>query len=187
MAGFTGYLNSRPHRAGVNWVRDLYGVQQPQHGAAGMAARATGWGKYLRFVGPAFLAYSAYSGFREGGLWGATKNVARETATTYAIGAGLSALGITLGGIAATTFAGVGIAAGIGYGAGLRPRHLSRPWVDEYSKKQDRLEIATPIMDEYGTVATMRQRSIRAIQNSRLNGRTALGNEGMLMYQRFNR
>jgi hypothetical protein len=65
--------------------------------------------------------------------------------------------------------------------------HLARPWVHEYMKKHARLEMATPLIDQFGTVATMRQRSLQAINNSKINGRTALGAEGLLTYSPYAR
>lgn len=177
MGAFTNYTNSKIHHEAAGWAKDLYGIQQPQHGAIGAVSKATGMGKYLRFLGPAFLAYSAYEGYQQGGVGGAIGSIVSTTIETYAMGVAYSAVGGVTG-----VLGGMALGAGVAYAAGVRPHMLARPWVDEYAKKNARIEMATPIMDEYGTVATMRQRSMRAIQNSRVNGRTALGNEAALTY-----
>lgn len=48
-------------------------------------------------------------------------------------------------------------------------------------KAARRLEMGTPIVDVFGTQATMRQRSLQAIQRSAISGRSALGMEAQLM------
>lgn len=176
------YLNSSIHQAGVSEVRSLFGMK-PSAPGGGLVSRAAHGGGIFRLFGPAFLAVSAYQGYKEGGVWGAAKGMAGEAATWYAFGAAMKVMApIAVGAIG---LAGIGAAAA--YSAGVRPRHLMRPWTNEYVKKHARVEMATPIMDEYGTVATMRQRSIRAIQNSKLNGRTALGNEATYSFRPYHR
>jgi len=44
------------------------------------------------------------------------------------------------------------------------------------------LEMGSPILDQFGTVSTLRQRSLAAIQNSKVNGRMALGQEAALLH-----
>jgi hypothetical protein len=44
------------------------------------------------------------------------------------------------------------------------------------------MEMGAPIADQYGTISTLRQRSLAAIQNSHVNGRMALGNEAALLH-----
>jgi hypothetical protein len=153
------------HGAGMSAVRDLYGVGKTK----GL------W----RAFGPAALGMAAYGGYQEGGVSGAVGEMASETATWYALGAGMKLAGpLALGAVA-----GVGAAA-LGLGAvGVGPQHFARPYVHDYMKKRARLEMGTPVMDPYGQVATMRQRSIMAMNNSRVNGRTAIGNEAFLLSQ----
>jgi hypothetical protein len=64
---------------------------------------------------------------------------------------------------------------------------LFRGQMREHAIKHATLEMGAPAQDPFGTISTMRQRSIMAIQNSRVNGRTALGNEAMLLYSGYNR
>ena len=44
------------------------------------------------------------------------------------------------------------------------------------------LEMGSPIVDQYGSISTLRQRSLAALQNSHVNGRMALGNEAALLH-----
>jgi hypothetical protein len=66
---------------------------------------------------------------------------------------------------------------------------------EEYSRKTDlgiarnkqigSLELGAPIQDPFGTISTLRQRSLSAIQNTHVNGRMALGNEAALLHSNF--
>jgi hypothetical protein len=49
------------------------------------------------------------------------------------------------------------------------------------------LELGGPVMDQFGTLATMRQRSVAAIQNSKLNARSVLSNEATYTYRPYYR
>jgi len=44
------------------------------------------------------------------------------------------------------------------------------------------LDMGRPITDQFGTISTLRQRSLSALQNSHVNGRMALGNEAALLH-----
>lgn len=135
------------------------------------------WARVGGIASLAFMGYSAYSGFQEGGVFGAAKNVVRDAAIqgiargafNAVVGAGLAVP--TLVGVAA-----VGAAYG-GYRLGEAGQH--------YAKSLRRLEMGTDIVDTFGTISTMRQRSLNAIQNSRVNGRMALGNEASLMHMPY--
>jgi len=59
--------------------------------------------------------------------------------------------------------------------------------IKSYRREHAGVQMGTPSVDPFGNNATMRQRSINAIQNSRLNGRTALSNEAALMYSPYMR
>jgi hypothetical protein len=50
------------------------------------------------------------------------------------------------------------------------------------SRRMKELELGMPIVDEYGTMGTLRQRSLQAIQSSRINGRVGLGNEAAILH-----
>ena len=154
------------HKAGMQGAGELVGLGQSKG--------------LLKAVGVGFGGYAAISGYQHGGLSGMAGELASEAASWYAFGAMtpiLSAAAVTAAGAAA--FTGVGMAA-----AGWQPQKiLSRPYVNDYMRRHAKLEMGTPAMDQFGTIATMRQRSIQAIQNSRISGRGALGNEASMFHR----
>jgi len=166
------YMGSSMHQAGMRGVKDMVGLS----------------GKGLgRLIGPAFTLMAAAQGYQEGGVSGAAMGAASEIGTFYAFNAALSAMGTS----AAVIGAGVGLAAGAGLGAfyasGGETKQLFRPFTNEYLKKHARLEMGTPVLDRFGTMSTMRQRSFQALQNSKINGRSALGNEALMSYSPYYR
>ncbi len=158
---------------------------QSELGFGKAGAKLGGFGKWL---GRGFVGYSVYSGYKEGGAWGAVKGGATHVATTYAFGVVQKALGM---GSSWPVVAGLGITAAAAgatyYGAtGVAPwQALARPYVREHMKKYNQLEMGRPIVDQFGALATMRQRSLMAIQNSKINGRSALGNEATLQFSPY--
>ena len=126
-----------------------------------------------RFAGAAFpgafTAYAIYSGYQEGGVMGALQEGAMSVATMAAWEMGMTALGG-----AAVPLA---VAAGAGY-AGYKFADAAA----QYGRGLKKLNMGAPVTDMFGTVATTRQRSLQALQNTHINGRMALGNEGMLMH-----
>jgi hypothetical protein len=136
-------------------------------GGKGVGGRAAGFLGRAAF--PLFTAYSAYSGYQEGGVAGAVRNVT----TDALIWGGMRAGWAMIGGPATLVAAGI---AGAGYG-------VYR--LGEAARKQERrvrgLELGADVVDRFGTLSTMRQRSLQAIQNSHLSGRMALGSEALLL------
>ena len=68
----------------------------------------------------------------------------------------------------------------IGAAAAYGTYRAVQKWADmsiNRSKRARRLEFGTPVLDVFGNMATMRMRSLQALQRSSLNGRYALGNE----------
>lgn len=177
------FFSGKHHGKGMSWLKESVGL-----------GKGPWWS---RAIGPAFMAYSAYSGYQEGGVWGATKSVGTDIGTTYLLGRGFSFLGgvaakatgvgVAAAGLAAAGIGIYGAASGQGFGGALGTVYgaISRPAIHDYAKSHARLEMGTPLVDPFGTAATMRQRSLMAIQNSRVNGRTALGNEATLLYQGY--
>jgi hypothetical protein len=47
------------------------------------------------------------------------------------------------------------------------------------------LELGGPIQDQFGTISTLRQRSLNALQNTHVNGRMAFGQEAALLHSTF--
>lgn len=187
MAGaFKSFMGSAVHREGLAFVKmDL------------------GFGKYApkgvgRLLGPAFLAITAYQGYKEAGPWGAVRETGKSLATSYTFGAVTKALGI--GGLgSAVGYAGIGIGLGIGaavgadyafrgitpFGGGSLFSLVARPAVAAHMRRHQEVEMGRPVIDQFGTLATMRQRSLAAIQSSKINGRSALSNEATLMYRPY--
>jgi len=173
------YFGSNLHRSGIEWTKGMLGAGlTPEMRALGINtwSRATG---VMRLLGPAWIAYRAYEGFKEGGPGGAVKGAAFALGESYlfphvAHMAGMAALG----GAAML---------GMQYGmTGAGPLEtLTRPLVREHMRKHAKLEMGRPIHDQFGNVATMRQRSVMAIQNSKINGRSALGHEATLAYSPY--
>jgi len=120
-------------------------------------------------LGAGFMAYSLYSGYQEGGIMGAIRE------------GGSQALNMTLWGAAETALSspigtGLMIAAGVGYaGKYLGDKSIA------YARSLRNVTMGAPIVDPFGTVATMRQRSLNALQNTHINGRISLGQEAVLM------
>jgi hypothetical protein len=117
-----------------------------------------------------YTAGMAYSGYQEGGVWGAAKNTAQAGIENALFNVGLRAIGnpVTLG-LAAT--------AAIGYGV-----YRYGKAAGKYGKGIKKVEMGAPFVDTFGTAATIRQRSLSALQNSHVNGRMAMGSEAALMH-----
>ena len=183
------YLGSGIHQKGAEWVKWELGIHQD------IKKMPSGWMKrFAKWGGRGFLGYSAIQGYREEGLWGTAKAVPASLATTYALGAawggikggvmaGAAAVAPIVGGIAT-----LGAIAGAAYyqQTGVAPWHiLARPYVRDHMRKHAKLEMGAPVYDQFGTLSTMRQRSVAAIQNSHINARSALGHEAMSMYRPY--
>lgn len=172
IAGAAGsYLRSGTHRAGMGGARSFLGIGH--NGRPGS--------KLMKGL----LAVEMYQGYQRGGVGGAISAGVHQAVTGYAFDAVMHATGagkIALAGLGAATLAGaVSYATG-----GTNPlEFLARPYVKDHMKRHSQLEMGRPSVDEFGTLATMRQRSLAAIQNSRINGRSALGNEGQISYRPY--
>jgi len=170
-------MASRPGRAFAQGVGETFGMHYEGGVSKGFMGRKAAGGVFAagkmaalgRGLFPVFTAYSAYSGYKEGGIMGATKNVAADAATWGAMRAAWSMFAnpVTLGAAAV---------AGLGYGG----YKLGEAAI-AHEKRIKGLELGADVVDRFGTISTMRQRSLQAIQNSHLNGRGALGNEALIM------
>lgn len=127
----------------------------------------------MRLLGPVFTAMAVYEGYREGGVIGAAVSGGKEIAIWGAMEFGLSMLGGMTMGLAAFTGGGALLGVG-GYAFGKMSA--------SYGKGLKSIEMGSPIIDEFGTLATTRQRSLAALNLSHVNGRQALGNEASLMH-----
>ncbi len=129
-------------------------------------------------VGLAFVGYDAYQGYKEGGVLGAAKNTA-----TSAISWGLMRGAWNM---AAGTLGSVPVAIGAAAVGGAYGYYRMGEAGQKYSKNLKKLEFrGADIGDTFGTMATMRQRSLNAIQNSHVNGRMALGGEAAMMHTTY--
>jgi hypothetical protein len=159
---------------------------------AGVASKAAWTGakrSFLPGLGLYFMASSAVTGFKEGGVIGAATGVTKEAAMwgagTLAVrgiggvlgaaGVGLSAGGLAIGGAYLATAAAAG---GLAYGA---YKGAEASW--QYHMKSLPLETAgSTVAFQTSGAATMRQRSIMNIQRSHLNARSAFGNEAQFAH-----
>jgi hypothetical protein len=145
----------------------------------------------FRALGAGVTAYAAYEGYKKEGAWGAVKGAGTAIGEQYLLG---RAIGGVLGSAAIPIAAGGALAYGgltaLGQGlsdplafSSLRGHLRERTY--EYRKKNAELDLGSPSVDPFGNSATMRQRSVNAIQNSRLNGRSALSNEATILHQPY--
>ncbi len=127
-----------------------------------------------RVAGLGFVIAGAYKGYQEGGVNGAAISVAKDAATWGAVRAGMS---LGKAGITNPFFLGGAAIASIGYG-GYKVGEMAR----EHGRRIRNVEMGGEMIDRFGTMATIRQRSLMALNNSHINARSALGNEAILMH-----
>jgi hypothetical protein len=135
-------------------------------GLSGIAGRA---------LFPLMTAFGAYQGYKEGGVFGAAKSVAADAA----MWGGLRAAAAVLTTPALIAAGGVG---SIAYGT-----YALGEAAKSYVSRSRNLEMSSDVVDTFGTLNTMRQRSISAIQNTHINGRLAMGNEALLLASHYRR
>lgn len=178
---YRSYVGSEIHARGIRMVKnDLTIGAEARNATKGKLGTLTKW------LGRGFYGYAAYEGYQEGGIFGAAKNVAATAAVSYAFG---TASPILLGASVVAGGAAVGVLGGIGLASmseGVSPLQLlTRRRVREHQRKNANLEMGAPVNDPHGNLATMRQRSLAAMQNSRLSGMNALGYEAQINYSRY--
>jgi hypothetical protein len=171
------------------WADEYAGITRNKYGAITKTAQHAGglrglgraaFGTLMRSVGLLSTAYFAYEGYQQEGVWGAAKGigegVAWSTGIHYAMAAtsGAAAAVMGVGAIAAAGAVGTYALgeAGRAHAKGLRQLEMGQ---------QDQMQNAV----HSAGAATMRQRSLTALNNTHLNGRMALGNEGFLMHRSF--
>jgi hypothetical protein len=153
-------------------VRDEVSVATKSWGEfARFGKGALGYG--LRLIGPAFVAHSAYTGYREGGVLGAAIEGGKTVLEFAAFDMGLKVLGGATAGAAMT-----GGALAIG-GIGI---YAHGKMAADLKKNMQKMEMGGGVVDPFGMVATTRQRSLAALNLTHINGRMALGNEASLMH-----
>lgn len=126
-----------------------------------------------RLLPVAFTAHAIYEGYQEGGTLGAVKGGAGAAIEWFAFSAAmkfLPGLATATGVLAPAALIGAGTYM---FGEGAR----------QYRKQLRKVELGGGNIDPFNTGATMRQRSAMALQNSHINGRSALGAEGSLYHR----
>jgi hypothetical protein len=132
-------------------------------------AGKTAW-KSLPLAGTAFMAYF---GYKENGVMGAVGGVGESMLW----GAGLKMAGSLITNPLTLGIAGVAAVGAGGYALGeAGQRHQKRLTDTEFASQG-----AIDALSSVGA-ATNRQRSMMALNNTHLNGRMAIGNEGILMH-----
>lgn len=158
--GLKAYGGTAMHKRGMRWLREGYGL--------GAGQKMLG-----RMLGLGFLAYSFMEGYQREGLWGGVKEAATGAAYSYAFGAVLGSAAIPL----------MGGAAVVGGAVGLQTFMNKKG--ESYSRRQKSLEMGGTINDMYGSVATMRRRSIMSLNRSKIGGGMGIGNEALRQYQPY--
>ncbi len=180
---YQNYTATEIHRRGMERIAEDFVIGKR---AKEKALEAGIGGTIGKFITRGYLAYSVYSGYKEGGIVGAAKGAAENLAWSYGFGAAAPILlgaGVIAGGAA------VGVLGGIGFASmseGVTPLQLlTRRRVREHQRRHANIEMGAPVNDPHGNLATMRQRSLAAMQNSRLSGMNALGYEAQISYSRY--
>jgi len=166
--------------AGFRYQKDAAGILRNTgflgRKMSGMGMKPLGgFGKAMTGLGLAWGVADAFQAYREEGAWGAAKSGAGSLAMGGAFRVVTGIAGRALSG-----FGPVAVAAAAVYGT-----YALGNAAKMHVKRLKGLEMGRNIPDPFGTVSTIRQRSLQAIQNTHINGRLALGNEAMLMSRRF--
>lgn len=156
------------------WKEILHDVRPVGKNLFETGARRTLKGSLGKFAGkaifPAMFAYQM-----------ATQGVGAAVRDNVVSGAvfGAARWGITKLGMGLFNPVTLGVAALVGGVAGGREALIAGR---KYRNAVRETSFGTAANDSFGTMATMRQASLQAIQSSRLNGRSALGGEASLMH-----
>lgn len=136
----------------------------------GLGKGMSGWGRAL---GIGFLGFEAISGYQREGAWGAAKGVGSAALWSYGIEIALGSAALP-----------IGIAAGVAVG-GVMLNKAAAEKGRAYGRSHRELEFGAAVSDQFGTVSTMRRRSVMALNQSRIGGNMGMGNEAMRQYQPY--
>lgn len=174
------YLKSGVHKRGMGWMRMSMGIESGfkqnltnAFGAGiGKGSRLSGIGSLAwRGVAAAWFLGDVAKGYHREGVWGAAKAGIGFAAENYLFGAVLGSAALPVG------LAAAGVT---GYAA------LRKFKIDtgrQYALNLRRTTFGPgSVEDQYGTVATMRRRSVDALMSSRIGGNMGLGNESLRAY-----
>jgi hypothetical protein len=126
-------------------------------------------------LGMAFTAYNVYQGYKEDGITGAVGNFTTSTAQTMAFNVVTKGLGKLWNPYV------------IGAAVTLGTAHMFAQHGKNIKRNLQRSEfVTTPtnVINNAGAL-TARQRSIQALNDSRINARSALGNEANILHTRY--
>jgi hypothetical protein len=176
--GFAGE-GKRMGWLGISGSREKYAAAKRAAGGSltktAMAKSAVGALGTAAFAAlpAAFTLSETYAGYQEGGVFGAIKGAS----TSIAMGGLFNTAAAVLGGTAPL----------MAIGAGAFGYHAFGEAAQAHTKNLSRLEMGNTAIDALGSAgaATMRQRSMSALQNTHINGRVALGQEASIMHSTF--
>lgn len=187
-AEFTGggskMFPGREGRMGAKSLARVVGGQAPVKMGAGAAARGAArvaFGTAGRAIPLVATAYFAYEGYQQEGAWGAAKGIGESALWSAAIHYGMAAVGGTAAAAVLAPVAAIGAGIGGAYVMGEAGRAHAKGLRQMEMGQSDQMQAAVGSAG----AATMRQRSLMALNNTHLNGRMALGNEGFLMHRSF--
>jgi len=168
-----GFLGLRGELGSVKGMKGVAG--NIRKGGLGLVGRTLG-----KSLGLLSTAYFAYEGYQQEGVWGAAKGVGESIAYSAAFNYVVGAAGGTALAFAAPV-AGIAALAGGAYmlgEAGIKHKKGLRDL--EMGGGDQMMQAVTS-----AGAATARQRAVMALNNTHVNGRMALGNEGFLMHRGF--
>lgn len=180
--GFLGWKGTEPGRQlqealrlnqGLSYKNISEGVRSTGRGSVAKLAGKTGLSILKRPFGllaPAMTAAAMYSGYQQGGVTEALKQ-------GFSSGAEWAAFSLATKVLGGTALYGIGAITAAGYGA-YQFGQASR----QYRQRLRHIEMGASMIDPFGTSATLRQRSLQALNNSHINGRLAVGNEAILLH-----
>jgi hypothetical protein len=170
--GFLG-LGKKPLTTALRMPQAFYKTATKR--GIGTAASKIGLKGAFRLAAPLYTAFSMYQGYQEEGVWGAAKGAAESVLGAAAFNVGAAILG-------GPVMWGIAAAAVVGGGA-----YAFGEAAQEHRKRIRGLEFATASMDVIGSAGALtdRARAMQALSNSHVNGRIALGNEGLLMHSSY--
>jgi hypothetical protein len=175
-----GIIGSRAVRGGAKYAGTGIGryLKSGTHSKAmGNTLRNFGLARNMsmlgRGLGLGFLGFEAIAGYQQEGVWGAAKGVASGAMWSYGIELALGSAALPVAALA-----------GIGVGGAMAYKAAAEKGRSTMVKSQN-LEFGGGVSDQYGTVSTMRRRSVQALQQSRIGGGMGMGNEALRQYQPY--
>lgn len=186
LEGFAGGAKNYGFLGWQKWGDEFAGITRNASGAITKTASTAGgirgagrvaFGTAGRAIPLLATAYFTYEGYQREGVWGAAKGMGESIAYSAAF----HYIGGALGGAGVGVLGAVGAAGLATYTLGEAGREKARGLRQLEMGQSDQMQATV----HSAGAATMRQRSLMALNNTHLNGRMALGNEGFLMHRSF--